>query len=92
MFIIGLIMQFIVHVCVIYWSHFIMYVKNLYQSIICFAFTLLQVNCSPESVITTFDVASSSQALVFGDNLGSLHLFSTGNKPTFNNFSQVRIL
>lgn len=51
-----------------------------------------QVNCSPESVITTFDVASSSQALVFGDNLGSLHLFSTGNKPTFNNFSQETIM
>ena len=43
----------------------------------------------PESVITSFDVASSSQAVVFGDSLGSLHLFTSGSKPTFNNFSQV---
>ncbi|XP_071541540.1 PAN2-PAN3 deadenylation complex catalytic subunit PAN2 isoform X1 [Panulirus ornatus] len=51
-----------------------------------------QVNCVPESVITTFDVASSSQAIVFGDSLGSLHLFTSGSKPTFNNFSQETIM
>ncbi|KAK4294090.1 hypothetical protein Pmani_033259 [Petrolisthes manimaculis] len=51
-----------------------------------------QVSCVPESVITTFDVASSSQAVVFGDSLGSLHLFTSGNKPTFNNFSQETVM
>ena len=47
---------------------------------------VVQVNCSPESVVTSFDVAPSSQALVFGDSLGSLHLFTAGAKATFNNF------
>lgn len=51
-----------------------------------------QVSCVPESVVTSFDVASSSQAVVFGDSLGSLHLFTSGSKPTFNNFSQETIM
>ncbi|XP_042210473.1 PAN2-PAN3 deadenylation complex catalytic subunit PAN2-like isoform X4 [Homarus americanus] len=51
-----------------------------------------QINCVPESVITTFDVAPSSQAIVFGDSLGSLHLFTSGSKPRFNNFSQETIM
>ncbi|KAG7175198.1 PAN2-PAN3 deadenylation complex catalytic subunit PAN2-like [Homarus americanus] len=51
-----------------------------------------QINCVPESVITTFDVAPSSQAIVFGDSLGSLHLFTSGSKPRFNNFSQTQTM
>ncbi|RXG56082.1 PAB-dependent poly(A)-specific ribonuclease subunit PAN2 [Armadillidium vulgare] len=47
-----------------------------------------QVSCSPDSCISAFDISSSSQALIFGNNHGSLFLFSSGTKPIFNNFSQ----
>lgn len=36
-----------------------------------------------------FDIATTSQALAFGDNAGSIHLFSTTNEPIFNTYSRM---
>lgn len=36
-----------------------------------------------------FDVSQTSQALAFGDNAGSIHLFSTTSEPLFNSFSRM---
>lgn len=36
-----------------------------------------------------FDISSTSQALAFGDNAGSIHLFGTTNEPVFNSFSRI---
>lgn len=36
-----------------------------------------------------YDVSSSSQAMAFGDNAGSIHLFSSTAEPIFNTFSRM---
>lgn len=36
-----------------------------------------------------FDVSSTNQALAFGDNAGSIHLFSSSSEPIFNTFSRM---
>lgn len=49
-------------------------------------------NIAPTGDITSLDVSTSSQAIVMGDNCGSLHLFTSCTKPVFNNFSQETTL
>ncbi|XP_063536083.1 PAN2-PAN3 deadenylation complex catalytic subunit PAN2 [Cydia strobilella] len=64
--------------------------------------TLLHVNASDDnhsvfqvdtqsSLCTVMDVSATSQALVFGDQAGHLHLFSPqhNHEPVFNNFSRA---
>lgn len=36
-----------------------------------------------------FDISSTSQAMAFGDNAGSIHLFATTSEPVFNSFSRI---
>lgn len=36
-----------------------------------------------------FDVCATSQAMAFGDNSGSIHLFSASSEPVFNSFSRM---
>lgn len=36
-----------------------------------------------------FDICSTSQAMAFGDNAGSIQLFATTNEPVFNSFSRL---
>uniref|UniRef100_A0A6A7G785 PAN2-PAN3 deadenylation complex catalytic subunit PAN2 n=3 Tax=Hirondellea gigas TaxID=1518452 RepID=A0A6A7G785_9CRUS len=47
-----------------------------------------QNSMMPGAFITSMSVATSSQALVFGDTHGHIHLWTQGSKPTFNNFSR----
>ncbi|XP_060522024.1 PAN2-PAN3 deadenylation complex catalytic subunit PAN2 [Cylas formicarius] len=48
---------------------------------------LLQVE-SPGTMIMTFDISSTSQAMAFGDSGGQIHLFSSTEEPLFNNYSR----
>lgn len=36
-----------------------------------------------------FDISSSSQSIAFGDNAGSIHLFTSADQAVFNNFSRL---
>lgn len=36
-----------------------------------------------------FDISSTSQALAFGDNAGSIHLFASTNDVMFNTYSRM---
>ncbi|XP_066260794.1 PAN2-PAN3 deadenylation complex catalytic subunit PAN2 [Euwallacea similis] len=49
---------------------------------------LLQVDC-PASMVLSFDVSSTNQALAFGDSGGQIHLFSTTEDPIFNSYSRA---
>ncbi|KAF2360218.1 PAB-dependent poly(A)-specific ribonuclease subunit PAN2 [Trinorchestia longiramus] len=40
------------------------------------------------STITSMSIAPSSQAVLFGDTAGHIHLWTQGTKPTYNNFSR----
>lgn len=46
------------------------------------------------SQCSVMDVSSTSQALVFGDQSGHLHLFSAqhNHEPRFNNFPRYRVI
>ncbi|KAL3273425.1 hypothetical protein HHI36_014869 [Cryptolaemus montrouzieri] len=49
---------------------------------------LLQID-PPGGMCLTFDTATTSQAIAFGDSLGQIHLFSTSSDPVFNTFSRM---
>ncbi|CAH1129083.1 unnamed protein product [Ceutorhynchus assimilis] len=48
---------------------------------------LLQIEC-PASMVLSFDVSSSIQAMAFGDSGGQIHLFSSTEEPIFNSYSR----
>ncbi|XP_031353190.1 PAN2-PAN3 deadenylation complex catalytic subunit PAN2 isoform X3 [Photinus pyralis] len=49
---------------------------------------LLQME-NPGAMCLAFDTCSTSQALAFGDNAGSIHLFSATSDPVFNTYSRI---
>ncbi|XP_022916224.1 PAN2-PAN3 deadenylation complex catalytic subunit PAN2 isoform X2 [Onthophagus taurus] len=49
---------------------------------------LLQID-SPGAMCLAFDISSTSQAMAFGDNAGSIHLFAGTHDPIFNSYSRM---
>ncbi|XP_017771009.1 PREDICTED: PAB-dependent poly(A)-specific ribonuclease subunit PAN2 isoform X1 [Nicrophorus vespilloides] len=50
--------------------------------------SLLQME-NPGTMCLAFDISSSNQAMCFGDNAGSMHLFSSREDVIFNSYSRM---